>query len=392
MDGSWYAERMVASRHGRRCGWRAACGTVAAIAAVAFALVAGASAAHAARSPYRLRDLGTPSGADSYATAINRWGTVVGYSVLPTGRQRGFVWRPRTGMVAVPLSRVSDINDRGQMVGFRYVDPRSHDGESTIGYVVGGGTPLTQVRSDAYLPCETSADVISNTGLVAGSDEYCDGGSFIEMFLWRRGSLIGGWPPDCFIDGVSGVGCWIESTASAADAAGDIVGSGQYWCPNYACNVTRGFLRMASGAVLVLPTLSGSDADYVAPTGINRAGTLITGTSGGHAVEWTPDGAVRALAPDDPATVGAGSVNDCGDVILLRTLNGYMSQYSLLHNGHRYSLARLLGSTDGYTYFSVVGLNDRGQIAATATAPGDGKRHALLLEPRKGERRRFSCA
>jgi probable HAF family extracellular repeat protein len=73
-----------------------------------------------------MTDLGTLGGNLSSATAINRWGTVVGYSRTATGATHAFRWdagvmqdlTPATGTFSDGLfSRAVDINDVGQIVG-----------------------------------------------------------------------------------------------------------------------------------------------------------------------------------------------------------------------------------------------------------------------------------
>jgi probable HAF family extracellular repeat protein len=67
---------------------------------------------------YRIIDLGTLGGENSFATAINDRGVVVGRSQTADGTYHGFRWRRGVLTDLGPFSP-SDINNRGQIVGTR---------------------------------------------------------------------------------------------------------------------------------------------------------------------------------------------------------------------------------------------------------------------------------
>jgi probable HAF family extracellular repeat protein len=67
-----------------------------------------------------MTDLGTLGGNFSTASAINRWGTVVGYSTTAAGATHGFYWNGTMhdlGTLGGDFSRAVDINDVGQIAG-----------------------------------------------------------------------------------------------------------------------------------------------------------------------------------------------------------------------------------------------------------------------------------
>ncbi len=75
----------------------------------------------------RMRDLGTLGGATSYAYGINNRGQVVGMSQRPTGELSAFLWQHGTmtdigALTDSTFSLASAINDRGQILGFRFKD------------------------------------------------------------------------------------------------------------------------------------------------------------------------------------------------------------------------------------------------------------------------------
>lgn len=68
----------------------------------------------------RMRDLGTLGGNFSTASAINRWGMVVGYSRNAAGEMHAFRWDGTMydlGTLGGNFSRAVDINDVGQIAG-----------------------------------------------------------------------------------------------------------------------------------------------------------------------------------------------------------------------------------------------------------------------------------
>lgn len=82
---------------------------------------------------YRLIDLGTLGGGFSFAKAINDHGEVTGYSTLPSGQVRAFIWDQAVGMQNLGTavggdSYGYDINNSGNVVGkaggqaFRYAN------------------------------------------------------------------------------------------------------------------------------------------------------------------------------------------------------------------------------------------------------------------------------
>jgi probable HAF family extracellular repeat protein len=72
----------------------------------------------------RMTDLGTLGGANSRAAAVNDWGQVVGVSDTASGEQHAFLWQNGRMVDLTALAgggsaaTVTDVNDRGQVVGY----------------------------------------------------------------------------------------------------------------------------------------------------------------------------------------------------------------------------------------------------------------------------------
>ena len=70
-----------------------------------------------------MKDLGTLGGSDSYPSAINDMGQVVGYSFNASGFYHAFIWNKMTGMKDLGTlggseSYANAINDMGQIAGY----------------------------------------------------------------------------------------------------------------------------------------------------------------------------------------------------------------------------------------------------------------------------------
>jgi probable HAF family extracellular repeat protein len=71
---------------------------------------------------FRLTDLGKLGGSFSVAFGVNERSEAVGFSELPSGEVRAFLWRPASGMRSLgtlggTFSYADDINDLGEVVG-----------------------------------------------------------------------------------------------------------------------------------------------------------------------------------------------------------------------------------------------------------------------------------
>ncbi|HYN82581.1 MAG TPA: hypothetical protein VES88_13890 [Gemmatimonadaceae bacterium] len=222
-------------------------------------------------------DLGTLGGADSEALGVNNFTQVVGWSDLPSGEDRAFLWTKVGGMQNLGTlggnsSRAYAINDNGQVVGSSVTaSGETHaflwtatDGMRDLG-TLGG------VRSEAY--------AISENGAIVGTS-YISGGGPSAAFFWSAGVME-----------YLGV---LYSQARGVNNAAQVVG----WTSEPS---SRALLWTKSGGAwtseeLVVPNASSSYA-YA----INEPGQVIGGfmsVSGGRrGFSWTRASGAMELPP-----------------------------------------------------------------------------------------------
>jgi probable HAF family extracellular repeat protein len=176
----------------------------------------------------KLIDLGTLGGSSSFPTAINDRGDVVGMSDTAAGRTVPFLWS-KGRMRALPLSSVSDINNRGQVAGGRVhgtggfhatvwyrgkmtdlgagpFDRSNTYGINERGWLIGWKFSADQFergtlwRQRSSASTVTATDVgtrggaftrlksINDRGQILGVSQARDGSE--RPVLWRRGMLI----------------------------------------------------------------------------------------------------------------------------------------------------------------------------------------------------------
>ena len=140
--------------------------------AVACAAAASSGGATPAQARWVIRDLGMLGGTDSVASDINGRGQIVGYSdtklkdAIGNERDHAFLWqngRMRDlGTLGGEDSAAEAINERGQVVGWADTRMRGRNGEQVAhAFLWENGTMHASARSAgrrARLPTSTTAD------------------------------------------------------------------------------------------------------------------------------------------------------------------------------------------------------------------------------------------
>ena len=265
-----------------------------------------------------------------------------------------------TGSNSIALA----INTAGDVLGYS-----TDDGTVTLRpFVYSGGVtnPVTVPVKDI---CTIVASV-NASGSVVGTD-YCSGNGTPFLFSNGKDSSLPLLPGD------------ILSYPRGINTSGQVTGNSQA-----GQNGPRhGFLYSPStGAISQIPILSG-DVNNL-PLAINDSGQVAGYSYGAgsifHAFIYTSSsGTLTTIAPltGDTATLAYG-INNAGQVVG-NSANGSTLRGFLYQNGATVDISTLLpvSFTSVWTITDAHGINDSGQIAATAVRKADNIKHAFLLTP-----------
>ncbi len=204
------------------------------------------------------------------------------------------------GTLDACCSRATDVNDRGQVVGWSEVPPRDDGGpgedRGTHPFLWENG-----VLRDLNVGDFSAASAISNSGIVVFSSGRFDFGS---AFLWDNGVIT-----------------QLEGLGGSFDNAADISPSGQVVglsaTPRF--EATHAVVWNKSGAVTDLGTL-GTGPVRDGGSAINAAGQ-VAGSSNGHAALWS-HGSITDLGTLGGAFSFANGINARGTVVGCSALGG----------------------------------------------------------------------
>jgi probable HAF family extracellular repeat protein len=289
----------------------------------------------------QITDLGTLGGAHSLATTINNKGEVVGlalnsipdpFSLFDFGvggssvgtQTRAFLWQQGTmrdlGTLGGPDAWGEFLNDRGQVLGFSYINstpvdngpwcppgnvPAQHpflwaDGRMTDLGSLGGTCAGSEIPG--------FQGALNNPGQVVGASTL-PGNQIFHPFLWTK--------PGPMQDlGTLGGDC---GNATAINDAGDVVGEADL--PGAACGQLFHAFLWKKGKMMDLGTVDGDACSEVG--GINSRGQIAGAShacdfSTQHAVLWEQDQIVdlNTLIPTNSALylTNAIAINDRGEI------------------------------------------------------------------------------
>ena len=322
---------------------------------VGFAVVVLAScvADDALSQQYTVTDLGTlPGGYGSAALGINNLGQVVGSAITNLGDQDVFLYSGGSmqdlGTFGTSLE-VTAINDSGQIVGS--VVPPNSSIPLPYAFLYSGG-------STQYIVTGGEACAINNLGQIVGCTQRYGNGS---AFLYSGGSTqnLGTLPtPYDFSSGANGI-----------NNSGQVVGA-SYHSSSY--GPSHAFL-FNGGSMQDIGTLPAPYNYSSCAVGINNLGQVVgysSGYSSGEHVFLYGGGSMYDLGAGSPI-----GINNHGQIV------GYFDSGIFLYSGGAMQdLNSLIVPGSGWTFGSVTGINDSGQICGSGTN-SSGQTDALLLTP-----------
>jgi probable HAF family extracellular repeat protein len=330
-----------------------------AVAVVVVALGYGVPAGAAVQ--YTITDLGTLGGVGCSALGLNNAGQVIGVSQNSDGAMQWFVWQNGT-MTAFPMTgqySITDINDRGQVVGYA----RTPSGPQ--GFLWDNGA-ITWLGSLAGRGSLTGA--INEAGQIAGYAAVTD-------YLGHAFVYQGGVMQD--LGTLGGQGSWatdINNRGQIIGQSGTVQGGG------------RGFLYR-DGAMTDLGTLNGFP---FMPNAINDgaqiAGSVHTGQQDSfgydvaHAAVWQ-NGQIVDLGALDAVGSNAFAINTRGEIVgRLGYVSTDLGGHALLYrDGVMSDLNDLIDSGTGWVLAEASAINDRGTIVGNGSINGHDR--AFLLTP-----------
>jgi probable HAF family extracellular repeat protein len=336
---------------------------IAALAVLIGCVVAGAVVADAAPNAsrpraYSITDLGTLGGSQSFASAINNRGQIVGSTSLSGDASiHAFLYERGQMVDLLPgptNSFANDINKRGKVVGTL--------GEQAFLYRRGNVTLISLGGLRSF------ATGINDRGDVVGSSEVTGLPEFnIHAFLYRNGQTIDLTPT--LVTGEFGQ----FSVAQDINNRGAVVG--------YVSPLQDPFpdpFLWRNGTITRLPLILPGD-DMAIPNRINNSGEVVGFSQSFPEIE--PHAVL--LSHGRLISVGPGlatSINNRSQVVGWdpSVLSGGAFIWK---NGTRTELDTLLPPGSGWTGLIPADINDRGQIVGTGVH--NGATRAFLLSPSK---------
>jgi len=311
-----------------------------------------------------MMDIGSLSGGNTIAYAINHRGQIVGSSYVG-GASHAFLWERGVmidlGTLGSDFSLAQAINDKGQVAG---ISDRSSGARAAFLWENGvmrdignlGGTWLTNVVG------------INAKGQVAGSSLSNSGA--IHAFFWD-GVMMDIGTLGCFLPAACGPG----SEAHALNDIGQVVGQANMGGDGTGSSVFHAFL-WENGTMRNLGTLGGN---YANARAINNRGQVtgestVASTGSIHAYLWEneemSDLGLRPGAPSGGGSAGY-AINDQGQIA------GASEGHAIFWERGVMTDLGTLGGTDS----NAIALNNRGQVIGDSKI-STGETHAFLWEKR----------
>jgi len=307
---------------------------------------------------YTVTNLGAlPGDTESWPTAINNLGQVVGYSAVPGLNYNAWLYSNGSmtslGNPAYPGSKALALNNVGQVVG-------TSSGPNL------GGAFVSSAGNMQYIGNGLVPTGINDSGTIVGSyfvNADIRGFVYTNGIIQDFGTLPGG----------------VSASANAINDAGQIAGE------SGGGGVTHAVLY-SNGVMQDLGTLSGgsSSGGYAINNLGDVAGSSRTPLLGGidHAFLYTQSAGMIDIGQSlgNTATFAYG-VNDSD--LVVGYINGNGGNRAFLYSGGvLYNLNDLIDPSSEVLLDRAIGINDAGQIIAQgATAQDPNGTYAFLLTP-----------
>jgi len=314
-------------------------------------------------------DIGTLGGSSTNAVGLNNAGQLTGHSTMPSGLEHAFVWRAGSGFVdlgslpGAPNSFATAINNRGVVVGSSdgapFIPARAFrwsaaDGLEDLGAFTSG--------IDSY----SRAAALNDAGLITGNSNTPALDQ--EAFAWTRA----GWLVDISAPGSGSA--FPVAVSSSGQVAGASVGPANGF-------LYHAFVWTHAGGMVDLGTAGGTESFVLAmsPNG-HVAGAIDYGTSKQHAMSWTRAGGMRDLGTLGGSYSRALGVNGKGQVVGLANDKGGDSRAFLwsAQQGMVDLNKRLRHAPAGLRLDGALAISDNGAIVASSNAG------LVLLKPVQG--------
>lgn len=327
-----------------------------------------ASTGASASTVYTVTNLGTLGGNTSLGLGINKAGTVVGVSAVPSGAQPFIYKNGAMSGLDIPSSPVwggyaQAINDSGQIAGFMSNQANNYK-DSAYLYSNDVATPLGTFGLTGSVFSEGKA--INASGQITGSFGL---NSSVQRrgFVYSNGTVT-----------TLGTLGGTSSRGTSINDSGTVVGYS-----DLAADMSANAFSFTAGVMTDLGTLGGVGS---VANAINIAGQ-ITGTS------TTTNGQTHAFlsaggALQDIGTLGSdfswgNAINSVGAVVGRSYTAGYAEHAFLYAGGVMTDLSVSLdpASGAGWDVFDARAINDSGWIVATGRRVGTFETMALLLTP-----------
>jgi len=304
---------------------------------------------------YTITDLGTLSGYESRAFAINDRGDVVGESISPNFSTHAFLWTRRTGMRELTPT---DGAEQTAAYGVSATDEVALYAYNAIVWNAVDWEARHVVNVGSY----SVPQGINSFGTMAGYSSQSD-----HAFQWTK---TGG------LQDLGTLGGPI-SAAFAINDSGQIVGYSAVpdGGPGHA------FLWSQQTGMQDLGTL-GQEADAHAISSSGMVAGVYWVNFNTAPFLWTPTGGLELLPTlPNAVTSTVGGINDAGQVVGCALLtNNTEAGFLWTRAAGVQDLSSLIPNTKGFTQVCPTAINARGEIAAVGLNPKN-RSHALLLTP-----------